>query len=510
MWIASFVLFASTAFGEEPKAKLEEKPKEKTGPLFTISKETTYITEPLRKNGYPDYAAGLDKRLSQGVTPENNSLVAILKIIGPSEVSEQLRPQLYRKLGIEPLPAAGAYLTGSATFGKKEEQEAFYKQQERAMDGPWSDDEAPLIAKWIAANEQALAALPAAVARTKYYMPILMEKDDDILIAALLPLLSPMRDLARVVTVRGMRSVKTGAIDKAQADAITLHRLARQTAEGGFLIDYLVGIAIESMATKLDAAIAHHGKLTAAQAKAFATELAKLPVIGRVAEKYDVERFMFLDAVTVISREGPGGLEMLTNMSKELKVPDPLMQSMFRNAIDWDTVLKLGNGSYDQLVTAAKIADWKERKSAVGKVMKDVLERQEKQAKDPIDWIAAALDSKVRARKAGSFIGNVLIQLLLPALDAVIVAEEREIVKRELVQVSLAMAAYRAENGKYPEKLEALAPKYLAKLPLDPWSGKSYIFRTEKAGYVLYGVGQNEKDDGGKEDSRDDYMLTVK
>jgi hypothetical protein len=52
-------------------ASSDETPK-KTKPKFTISKETTFITEPLDKDGYPDYAAALNARLSKGVTPENN------------------------------------------------------------------------------------------------------------------------------------------------------------------------------------------------------------------------------------------------------------------------------------------------------------------------------------------------------------------------------------------------------------------------------------------------------
>jgi len=33
--------------------------------LVTISKETTYITEPLRADGYPDYVAALNQRFSR-------------------------------------------------------------------------------------------------------------------------------------------------------------------------------------------------------------------------------------------------------------------------------------------------------------------------------------------------------------------------------------------------------------------------------------------------------------
>ena len=53
---------------------------------ITISKETTYITEPLRKDGYVDYVAALNERFRAGVTPENNAAVPFWKAMGPGEI----------------------------------------------------------------------------------------------------------------------------------------------------------------------------------------------------------------------------------------------------------------------------------------------------------------------------------------------------------------------------------------------------------------------------------------
>src|ERR1700724_174995 len=76
---------------DDPKAKpastKEDKPKENAAKKhrgkFTISKETTYVTGPVDKDGYIDYAAALNERLRQGVTPENNANVLIWKALGP-------------------------------------------------------------------------------------------------------------------------------------------------------------------------------------------------------------------------------------------------------------------------------------------------------------------------------------------------------------------------------------------------------------------------------------------
>ncbi len=49
---------------------------------ITISKETTGITEPLRKNGYVDYLLVLNGRFGQGVTPAEQCGRALLESRG--------------------------------------------------------------------------------------------------------------------------------------------------------------------------------------------------------------------------------------------------------------------------------------------------------------------------------------------------------------------------------------------------------------------------------------------
>ena len=81
----------------------------RSGVLVTISKETTYITEPLRPDGYPDYVAALNRRQSDGVTPENNAVVPFFRAMGPGMVGQKYRDQYCRMLGIAPPPEKGKY-----------------------------------------------------------------------------------------------------------------------------------------------------------------------------------------------------------------------------------------------------------------------------------------------------------------------------------------------------------------------------------------------------------------
>jgi len=82
--------------------------------------------------------------------------------------------------------------------------------------------------------------------------------------------------------------------------------------------------------------------------------------------------------------------------------------------------------------------------------------------------------------------------------------------ERDLAIVAVALAAHKAEKGKYPDKLEALSPEYLKAVPNDFCSGKPFIYKTDdKGGYILYSVGENMKDDGGKtrEEGGDDLVV---
>src|SRR6188768_2819914 len=56
-------------------------------PPIVVSKQTTYITEPLTENGLPDYEAYYRDEFRKGVTPENNAAVLLFQVFGPGELN---------------------------------------------------------------------------------------------------------------------------------------------------------------------------------------------------------------------------------------------------------------------------------------------------------------------------------------------------------------------------------------------------------------------------------------
>jgi hypothetical protein len=61
-----------------------------------------------------------------------------------------------------------------------------------------------------------------------------------------------------------------------------------------------------------------------------------------------------------------------------------------------------------------------------------------------------------------------------------------------------ALERYRLASGEFPENLDAVVPKFIAKLPRDVINGQPVHYHlTNGRQFVLYSVGWNEKDDGG-------------
>ena len=92
-----------------------------------------------------------------------------------------------------------------------------------------------------------------------------------------------------------------------------------------------------------------------------------------------------------------------------------------------------------------------------------------------------------------------------PALEQAHEAGTRGETKADLSQVGIALSRYQKQNGNFPDSLDPLAPDYLPALPADPYTGKPFVYRIDDEGALIYSLGKNLKDDGGKP-LDDDYQ----
>ncbi len=67
-----------------------------------------------------------------------------------------------------------------------------------------------------------------------------------------------------------------------------------------------------------------------------------------------------------------------------------------------------------------------------------------------------------------------------------------------LTQILLAAQRYKASNGQYPETMAQVRSAGIADIPMDPFSGKEFIYRRTAKGFTVYSIGEDFKDDGGR------------
>jgi hypothetical protein len=281
-----------------------------------------------------------------------------------------------------------------------------------------------------------------------------------------------------------MLRVKQGKPQEAWGDLLACHRLARLVDQGFCLVEALVALTIDSMAIKGDEALLQHAKLTLPQIEKMRQNLAGLSPMPRMAEAMKKsERFMMLDSA--LSMRGQ-------TTAHDLGLP-------IAPGVDWNVVLRMINARQDQLVAAISKPTRPERQRAIDEIHREVMEeaaevRRGKRA------TSLVLDRRGAVSRQ---VGLIITSMLTPAEDDASNAEDRWTMQFEITKLAFALAEYHAEHNRYPAKLVTLTPKYLKEVPKDLFTNDADLHYTlQGGGYLLYSVGENGKDDGGK--GRDD------
>src|SRR5260370_13733878 len=186
-----------------------------------------------------------------------------------------------------------------------------------------------------------------ATRRPEYYNPLTPDRAEHWavgLIGALMPNMGKCRELGNALTCRAMLRVADGKVDEAWQDLLACHRLGRLIARGGSLIEVLVGIAINQIANEADVAFVDHAKLTSKQVLACLEDLRKLPPMPPLADKIDLgERFMSLDTVMLVARQGTASFGLPRGSRYEIPNPDQSETKLFTRTVNLDPALRTAN-----------------------------------------------------------------------------------------------------------------------------------------------------------------------
>ena len=99
--------------------------------------------------------------------------------------------------------------------------------------------------------------------------------------------------------------------------------------------------------------------------------------------------------------------------------------------------------------------------------------------------------------------GFILGPGILEGLRNVLPREAETITHVRLTTTTIAVERFRLANGQLPENLNELVPQFLSAVPVDPFDGQPLSYHRLAKGYVIYSVGSDGHDDGGREKPAD-------
>lgn len=507
---------------------------------ITYSRETTYLLGPVEEDGTVNYCAALDEMLSEGVTPETNAVIPLLGALGPEAVTSDSCELVLERLGLTGLPEEGDYLlllereflreyvkqnpteeelalpeeteesrradeilkrfSELPMIGRvldDEELEALRARRnapirrhlarkragaifEKITTSLWSAEEYPFLADFLSQQESALELLAEASRRPRWYIPVVSQDDPPQLVSRPLASLAILRNAASVLSCRAMLKLGSGNVDGAWEDLLAIHRLARLVVQERALISHMIGLAIEDSALEIDVAVATSGKLTALQAAEFLKQIRSLPEFPNTRDAIGVhERFQALDMVMSLHRAGQYRLE-----------PDPMLRWV--------------NETFDDVVAGLDEPGFAARQSALTESAEETTRKCEEFISKYTGAVGTSrmlLASRWgRRRILSMLIASTVIAIALPNVAASDASVTETRMHRRLTEIALALSAYHARAGCYPESPSLLVPAYLSGIPADTFTGEPLHYRLEGNGYVLYSVGRDMRDDGGNSD----------
>ena len=281
----------------------------------------------------------------------------------------------------------------------------------------------------------------------------------------LFPYYAQFRSLARLLKLEGQLKAEKGDWSGAVASDLDAVRMGEEIPRGSVLIGDLVGIACQAIGRKdIWAAIDH---LDAAQARKAAAQL----------EAINARHVPFADALLEEKWCGQAGLQEIFQQKNGLQqmlasATNPQGTPTGASAVDWTQLLWM---LYS-----------KER------IMTDYSQYMDKLiATDRQPYSAHLSDPPVP--------NDPICQILFPVFTQARFKDASDEAENHLLQVALALRAYRVERGAYPTSLNELAPGYLSKMPNDPFdSNGAFRYKRQGEKYLLYSVGPDGIDDGGK------------
>lgn len=490
------------------------------GPVeIIISRETTYILGPLNPDGTPNYFKYVDDKYAEGVTPENNAARLVLQAFGPEMLAAEVRAETLARLDIPPEIFDGNdyFVEWENRPGQElpdpndsEEEEDWEDYQSRAVAQPLYLDDVyemllagevhPDLEAWLASNAGPLDLLRQAGQKGKLYFPLISTSTRPTLMDARVPTWSGYSHAAEALATRALLKAARNDLQGAWEDVLTAHKLAILLDRSPYTVERLIGSSADENAAQLGITITTRYPTSPAHGRKLLGRLASLQPRGSIVEAIDRgERLARLEIVMTVRRlaQGKGaGIQgvYVTNGT------DLDWNQMLREVTTWQ------NRTIDPL-RLPRFRGREEAQKAVDEKWQAFADGLKSNRPGTVRKLLYAYGGRPFRAARTDLVTKSVIPMAAPSLNAALVLEDRAKMTCEIETIAVALACFHAENGRWPGELKELCPSLLKAIPADRFSVKPLVYRPTEKGYLLYSVGMNLTDDGGKED---DIVAEVK
>ncbi len=401
------------------------------------------------------------------------------KITVRGRVGYVMPNEVARSLGLprEDIPeednAATYYMKAANALPERNRQdEVLSEQYDAALEGPWGPEQEELHA-WFQETAEARRLCRKAASMERCQFPIVSEEPGETsLFAVQLTHLWAMRRLARLTVMEGHLLESQGELKGALEAYLADLRTGGHLGKDHWFISGLLAIACQSMGRKaIGRCLARHD-VSVDLLEHLSTSLAELE-----ESLPDRSAWIAGERAMLIQGMSPDRLVAMAGPSSNEQQQAFVSSRAFR--IFWPdrTFQKDVERYYDALYDLSEKPTWEAvaitRETSDGEFMR-------RHAKD---W-------------------NVIFWILAPAFGRAQAYYARGVCDHSALRINVALRLYRADHGQYPDELAALVPQYLKGLPPDPFSGRGFHYRREDDGWILYSVGPDQDDDGGREAER--------
>jgi hypothetical protein len=325
--------------------------------------------------------------------------------------------------------------------------------------------------------DPALDEFRAAMKRPQMRYPVQYDADQPFSI--LLPHLASIKGICSTISLRASAHLAAGNNDAAFDDVRMGLRFVDSLEQDRFLISELVRIACVYIAIQpvWEGMVQH--RWTEPQLKTLQEQFEKYDWMPALAQSLSTERSAGIAAIDWIKKQNSG---------KRL------------NAIGGTEGEENLKGSGFAAASLMPRGWWDMEKVSYVRIIETQMTSVERASKPGAAANIDQLDESKIMRHGLEAVWHheMMANLLLPAINKAHRKFCSAQVATSEAAVACALERARLANGSYPQSLDALTTKFLARAPIDFVSGAPFRYRVEGDGYVLYSVGWNQQDDGGR------------